>query len=164
METGTGVRRLVIHDLEKNPIQPDADVACSNGSMEPCVGCYSCWVATPGKCALRDGWEHMGWRIANCDELVIVSRCVYGGVSAFVKNVLDRSIPYLHPDFEMVAGRMHHKQRYEQKRKLRVFFYGKISAGEQTTAKRWVDAMAINMNLSVECVSFSEEAPKEVCL
>ncbi len=38
-------------------------------------------------------------KLAACDELTIVSKCTYGGPSAYVKNVLDRSIPYMHPDF-----------------------------------------------------------------
>ncbi|WP_407654270.1 MULTISPECIES: hypothetical protein [Caproicibacterium] len=37
------------------------------------------------------------WGLSQCDELILISKCCYGGFSPFVKNVLDRSIPYIHP-------------------------------------------------------------------
>lgn len=64
--------------------------------------------------------------MAESNELVLVSRCCYGGANPFVKNVLDRSIPYLHPYFAIVNGEMHHRQRYNKKLTLTALFYGKI--------------------------------------
>lgn len=45
-------------------------------------------VRTPGKCVQTDGYEMMGELFAQTEELVIVSRCVYGSFSPFVKMVL----------------------------------------------------------------------------
>ena len=131
MEKETQIRRLVVHDLPVDAVCADAntDVAADDGNLQPCIGCYGCWIKTPGQCVLHDGWEHMGWRIAQCEELVLISRCVYGSVSPFVKNVLDRSIPYLHPDFARVEGQMHHKQRYAERRALRVLFLRRCDGG-----------------------------------
>ena len=162
MEQKKPYRRLIIHDLAPDAIAPDpqTDVAADNGQIHPCVGCYGCWIKTPGQCVLRDRWEHMGWRIAQCSELVLITQCLYGGPSPFVKNVLDRSIPYLHPDFARVNGQMHHVQRYPEQRRLRVRFYGDVTGEEQALARRWVNAIAVNMNLLTEDVAFSAEPPK----
>lgn len=162
MEKETQIRRLVVHDLPPDAVCADAntDVAADDGNLHPCIGCFGCWIKTPGQCVLHDGWEHMGWRIAQCEELVLVSRCVYGSVSPFVKNVLDRSIPYLHPDFARVEGQMHHKQRYAERRALRVLFYGDVPAAEQQTACRWAAAMALNMDMTVKQVTFLPAAPE----
>lgn len=166
MERERRLRRLVIHDLAQDAVDADAytDVANNDGKISPCVGCYGCWIKTPGQCVLHDGWEHMGWRIAQCDELVLVSRCVYGGVSPFVKNVLDRSIPYLHPDFVRINGQMHHKQRDEKRRALRVLFYGDVTAAEEASARRWTAAMALNMAMEVTQIAFLPAVPEEVRL
>lgn len=99
-----------------------------------CVGCFSCWVRTPGVCAQPDQWSHMGRSIAACDRLWIVSRCLYGGPGPEVKALLDRSIPYMHPDFAIRGGEMHHKMRLDHHPDLRVLFYGDITQAERETA------------------------------
>ena len=49
-------------------------------------------------------------RDSNSGELVLVSRCCFGGPGPFVKNVLDRCISYVHPYFVIKNGEMHHRQ------------------------------------------------------
>ena len=57
-----------------------------------------------------------------CSEMLIISKCVYGSYSPFVKNVLDRSISYIHPYFTVKNGEMHHQQRYKRDFRLKVVF------------------------------------------
>ena len=56
-------KNLVIHDLD--PAEWDKisgsydgwDIVTDNGSIHPCIGCFSCWNRTPGICAIHDGYE-----------------------------------------------------------------------------------------------------------
>ena len=95
-----------------------------SGRRDRAVGCFGCWCKTPGKCVIPDGYGDFGKRLGACGEYLILSRVVYGGFSPFVKNVLDRNIGYILPFFELRKGEMHHKPRYPDRFRLRVFGYG----------------------------------------
>ena len=100
----------------------------------------------------------MGELFAQTEELVIVSRCVYGSFSPFVKMVLDRSLSYLLPDFQIIDGEMHHLRRYENQFRIRVLFYGEdITEWEKETAKNLVYANAKNLNAQVEEIEFDPQ-------
>ena len=67
--------------------------------------------------------------------------------SPFVKNVLDRSIGYIHPYFTIRNNEIHHKSRYKKQINMRVYFYGNnISDEEKEVAKELVNGNGINFN------------------
>ena len=102
--------QLIIHDLtplqEKNllPQTEETRIISDGGDIRSCIGCFGCWVKTPAQCIIRDKYGNMGAQLGHCDELILISRCTYGGFSPFVKNVLDRSISYIHPYFKVKNG------------------------------------------------------------
>lgn len=153
---------LLIHDLSREEAgqlgldQFSGTVISDDGSIRPCAGCFGCWVKTPGACVIRDRYGDMGKLLAGCETLFIVSRCVYGGFSPFVKNVLDRSIPYLHPYFVIRNGEMHHRMRHGNTLTIRIWFYGTdLTAREEATARKLVTANAVNLNGHVAGLSFA---------
>ena len=110
-------------------------------------GCFGCWCKTPGKCVIPDGYGDFGKHLGACGEYLILSRVVYGGFSPFVKNVLDRNIGYILPFFELRKGEMHHKPRYPDRFRLRVFGYGEeVSPEEQAVFRRLAEANGLNLN------------------
>ena len=122
---------LLIHDVKGASAKAlitgafaGAQVIADDGPARPCIGCFGCWIKTPGTCVIRDGYADMGARLSRCKRLFIVSQCVYGGFSPFVKTVIDRSISYVHPYFVIKNGEMHHRGRYENRMDLTVWFYG----------------------------------------
>ena len=156
--------RMIIHDLspqdfESMGIQAETDiVVCDNGSIKNCIGCYGCWVKTPGVCVLKDDYRHMGERLAACDELLVISKCIYGSYSPFIRNVWDRSIPYLLPYFITRNGETHHRARYPNELIYAVYFYGEdITESEAATAKRLVQANAKNFHAKSSNVFFVKE-------
>ncbi|WP_438435186.1 flavodoxin family protein [Gorillibacterium sp. sgz500922] len=158
--------KLIVHDLAITDTAPwlgdlpaDAEVIANTGGIRACTGCFGCWVRTPGRCVLKDGYQHMGEKLAACDELVIVSRCVYGSYSPFVRNILDRSISYVLPYFVSRNGETHHRNRYDHRFKLSVHFYGDdLTEAERTTARRLVEANAVNLYADVAQIEFHETA------
>ena len=93
--------------------------------------------------------------MGRCTELILVSRCCYGSVSPFVKTVQDRAISYIHPDFVIRKGEMHHKRRYRNVISLSAHFYGEdITEAEKKTARSIVEANADNYDAQVKEIHF----------
>lgn len=155
--------RLIIHDLKSEEFEKlfpngleDTSVISDDGSIHNCIGCFGCWLKTPGACVIRDKYGDMGEYLSKCDEVIIISECVYGGFSPFVKNVLDRSISYILPFFKINNGEMHHQRRYDNKVDMKVWFYGnKITGREKETAKGIVKANCINLYWDISSISFA---------
>ena len=136
---------LELFDGKKNNVKVISD----NGKIRNCIGCFGCWVKTPGKCVLKDDYQNLGELLSKCSRLVIVSQCFYGSYSPFIRNILDRSISYSLPYFITRNGETHHKNRYDNKIDLSVHFYGDdITQAEQNTARELVSANSININAS----------------
>ncbi|MFR0780299.1 MAG: flavodoxin family protein [Zhenhengia sp.] len=148
---------LIISDVESKLLNlKDEDIIIeNNGHIHPCIGCFGCWVKTPGRCIIKDDYSDTGEKLGKCNELIIVSKCTYGSYSPFVKNVLDRAISYIHPDFVMRKGEMHHKRRYDNSIIMKVYFYGEaISEQEKETARNLTKANAVNYDGLVQKVVF----------
>lgn len=152
---------LIIHDLTEKYLDfpKDATIVGNDRPIKKCIGCFGCWVKTPGKCIINDGYQNMGAKAGATNELVIISKCTFGSYSSFVKNVLDRSISYVLPYFEIRNGEMHHASRYENKLKISAYFYGEnLTEDEKNTAEALVNANALNFNSEVNTVVFVDRA------
>ncbi len=154
---------LVIHDLcpaEWEKLSHDYngwDVVSDSGQIRPCSGCFCCWHKMPGQCVVRDGYENMGARIHRTDEITVISRYTFGGFSGFVKNVFDRSLGYVLPQFEIIGGESHHKKRYDEDKPFTFIFYGPtLSEEEKDSARRYVQAVCTNIRGHVKDVVFRE--------
>ncbi len=158
--------KLIIHDLSRQDAPPmghgskqELKIITDNGTIRKCIGCFGCWVRTPGVCVLKDDYQRMGEWAAASDEMIILSKCTYGSYSPFVKNVLDRSISYILPYFTTINGETHHQRRYENSFKLTVHFYGEdLTSAEQETARALVAANAVNFYSTGNEVFFYQNA------
>lgn len=93
--------------------------------------------------------------MGKCTELILVSQCCYGSVSPFVKTVQDRAISYIHPDFALRKGEMHHKRRYKNIITISAYFYGEhITESEKATARNIIAANADNYDGKVKNICF----------
>ena len=152
--------KLVIHDLKpeewnKISFKYRGWKAISEKPIHPCNGCFCCWNRTPGQCVIRDGFENMGKLIHVADEITVISRYAYGGFSSFIKNVFDRCLGYVLPQFEVVDGETHHQKRYDEDKPFSFFFYGqKLNEEEKESARRYVRAVCANIRGHVREVSF----------
>ncbi len=164
---------ILIHDFSDKRFQelfPETNnnvyIISDTGTIRHCVGCFGCWIKTPGKCVLKDGYDNLGELFSKSEKLTIISRCFYGCYSPFVKNVLDRSISYLLPFFKIKNNETHHKRRYQNNIQLEVHFYGEnITIEERKTAKKLVKANCTNFSVKNYKISFSnslDELCKEV--
>ena len=160
--------KLIIHDLTEE----QAKQAGLSGLDEKeymiidgrkidryCIGCFGCWLKTPGTCIIKDEFQHMGENISKAEELIIISKATFGSYSSYVKNVLDRSISYVMPFFEIRKGEMHHAERYNKELLFSAYFYGDdMTEAEKETSRNLVQANAVNLNGTIGSVRFFANA------
>ena len=152
--------KVILHDL-KGPcaglIASKCDRAIeADGKYAPCQGCFGCWTKHPAGCFMKDALQQVCRIIGQADELVVVTKNLYGGYSADVKNVLDRSIGTSTP-FSTYRGRqMHHTLRYGRHALWRVIVYGEITEAEKATFRYLAERNAINDGFERSEVTFIE--------
>ena len=140
--------KIILHDLDR---RYDALIAsrcdraiAADGQYAPCQGCFGCWTKHPAECAMKDSLHRVCRVIGQADELVTVTKNLYGGYSAAVKNVLDRSIGTSTPFSTYRGGQMHHTLRYGRHDLWRVLVYGEITEAEQETFRLLAARNAVN--------------------
>ena len=113
--------------------------------VKPCVGCFGCWLKTPGKCVIKDNDSTFGIIMPHVKGVIVISELVFGGFSPNIKAIFDRSIGFILPFFCNVNGEMHHKQRYKKRPDLTYMFYGQnCTQAEKDIAQKLTKANAIN--------------------
>ena len=140
--------KVILHDLGPEYgalIESKCDlVLAADGKYAPCQGCFGCWTKHPAECFMKDKLRQVCRLIGRADELVIVTKNLYGGYSAAVKNVLDRSIGTSTP-FSTYRGRqMHHTLRYGKHDLWKVIVYGDVIGTEEATFRYMAERNAIN--------------------
>ena len=160
--------KLILHDLTSeqcsnlglNALPPNEYLLIDSTQINHyCIGCFGCWLKTPGKCIIKDTFQNMGEKLSQVDEFLIISRSSFGSYSSSVKNVLDRSISYVMPFFEIRNGEMHHAERYHKKLVVSAIFYGEdITDLEMETSKNLLKANALNLNGTIGSIHFCKSA------
>lgn len=107
----------------------------------PCIGCFNCWMKTPGVCIYRDdAGTRFVREVYNADWMVFVSRITWGSYSASIKAYADRILPVLHPYFRKINGEMHHKLRYGKMPITLAAGYGARGPEEEKTFLKYTEA------------------------
>ena len=92
------VEPLILHEME----------------IRHCVGCFGCWVQTPGVCVINDAGRDVAKAVIQSDLVIYLTPVTFGGYSSQLKKALDRSICLVTPFFTKVDGEIHHVPRYER--------------------------------------------------
>ena len=145
--------KLIYHDLEPQmffdltgslPAYTEV-ISKEYGEIQKCMGCFACWLKTPGKCILKDNYFDLGKKICQSSDLLLITRVTYGGYSPYVKNLMDRSIGSLLPFLTKRNNEMHHYTRYLQPFSFRVIGYGG-ALYEKKLFKKIAYANAVNLD------------------
>jgi multimeric flavodoxin WrbA len=112
-----------IIELLDNHVWQVETVELRNKKLATCIGCFGCWIKTPGQCILKDEGQEICKAVARSDLLVLLTPLTFGGYSFELKKIVDRLIPNLLPLFTKINGEMHHKTRYEKNPKLLAIGY-----------------------------------------
>jgi multimeric flavodoxin WrbA len=77
-----------------------------------CIGCWDCWVKTPGVCSIQDASVEMDRAVINADFVLWAAPLKMGFPSQLLKMAMDKHIPLIHPYIEVAYGESHHLRRY----------------------------------------------------
>jgi multimeric flavodoxin WrbA len=91
-----------------------------NLNAKPCVGCFGCWLKTPGRCILKDDSELTGRAMATSDFVLFAYPLVMGFTTSLMRWASEKLIITLLPYFSVIKGEVRHKWRYKSKPRLGV--------------------------------------------
>ncbi len=77
-----------------------------------CIGCWGCWVKTPGECVSRDASLEMDQAVINADFVLWAAPLKMGFPAALLKMANDKHLPLIHPYMVVDHGEAHHLKRY----------------------------------------------------
>jgi hypothetical protein len=157
---------LLIHDLEPGQFEKqfpslgkDYLVIAKDKPIRHCICCFDCFFKTPLECSIKDGYERLGVLFCKASKIVFISRCVYGGFSPFVKNVLDRRIASNLPFYKVQRdGLVHHRPRTENQPRYFIHFYGDYTEAERRTAEEWTLINDVTLNIPSHEIRFYKSA------
>jgi multimeric flavodoxin WrbA len=78
--------------------------------IEPCDGCFTCWLKTPGICVHKDDMAIILPKL-EAEILVFATPLYVDGMTGPMKTFMDRSVPLLQPFFELRNGHYRHPVR-----------------------------------------------------
>ena len=81
---------VIIHDLSDLQFQQifpqitgDTRIVSNKGSIRNCIGCFGCWIKTPGQCVMKDGYENMGSILSQADTVTVLLSACLGNLNIF---------------------------------------------------------------------------------
>jgi len=115
--------------------------------IHPCTGCYTCWLRTPGQCAIRDDMTELLPKVRDCDLVVFATSVYVDNVTGIMKNFMDRLIPDADPYFAKDAnGECRHKINGKRPRMMVISNCGFPEQSHFQVLKLLFRRIARNMN------------------
>jgi len=84
--------------------------------IKPCLGCFTCWLKTPGVCVQKDDMAGILELMRDADLVVLATPLYIFGMTAQMKTMFDRIIPLVEPFIEIKDGNCTHLFREGFKR------------------------------------------------
>ncbi|MGC8658457.1 MAG: flavodoxin family protein [Desulfomonilaceae bacterium] len=81
--------------------------------INACIGCFTCYAKTPGKCIYEDDMVQLAERIKNSDLLVLATPLYIDGMPGVAKKFIDRLVTFMDPHFEIENGNVRHPLRWD---------------------------------------------------
>lgn len=115
--TGDASKTEIMLDyLIKGMRDAGADVEVINlrkKNIKYCIGCFTCWTKTPGKCIHNDEMTtELFPKYLECDLAVLATPLFHYTVNAQLKTFIERTLPIALPFFEKRDGVTHHPLRH----------------------------------------------------
>lgn len=79
-----------------------------------CVGCFTCWAKTPGKCIYKDDMEELLLKVAEADIMVYATPLYYYTVTGIMKDFMDRMLPLNNKEIVKAGEKYSHPRRFSR--------------------------------------------------
>jgi len=96
---GTEIERYYVVDLD----------------IKGCVGCFKCWVETPGRCFYRDDMDWIIPKFMEADVIYLGTPIYNYNITHYLQRMTERMLPTVLPYMKEREGSIRHPERYERK-------------------------------------------------
>ena len=114
---GHSKTELMLNHLVEGMRDAGADVEVINlhkKSIKNCIGCFTCWTKTPGRCIHKDDMSNEIYpKYLDADLLVLATPLYHFTVNATMKTFIERTLPDLQPFFKLRNGVTSHPMRHK---------------------------------------------------
>jgi len=94
-------------------------VLLAEKKINHCMGCFRCWVKTPGSCFINDDMKPLLKKLIATDVIVFATPLYVDNVTGLMKNFMDRIIPMGDPHIvKDEKGESRHPSRHEKTAKI----------------------------------------------
>ena len=95
-------------------------IDAAKANVKGCMGCYSCWTKTPGKCVIDDDMSAILPKVIAADAIVWSFPLYCYSVPGGLKHFLDRNLPLALPFMDTAAESGEHPPRYDLSRQKHI--------------------------------------------
>lgn len=82
-------------------------------NVNDCLGCFSCWKKTPGRCVFDDDMPALLEKMRGVEIMVWATPLYHFGMTARLKKVMERTLPLLKPYIVRRGEHYTHPPRYD---------------------------------------------------
>jgi len=108
---------IILDNLVAGMREAGAEVEIINLSKKKikyCIGCFTCWTKTPGKCVHKDDMTNEIYpKYMESDLSILATPLYHYTVNAQLKTFIERTLPFAQPFFVKRDGVTHHPLRHE---------------------------------------------------
>ena len=91
------------------------NIFLSKKKINPCMGCFTCWLKTPGVCVFKDDMKSLLSEVLSSDIIVFAFPLYVDNVSGQMKIFMDRLMTLADPRITKDEnGESRHQKRYDQ--------------------------------------------------
>lgn len=123
------MKTVVIKECGYFDIPCEYKLDLSEITVKDCIGCWSCWLKTPGRCVHKD-LDEFYKAYVEADKVVIFSKVSQGFISGNLKTLFDRMIPLFLPYITYQTGESMHIPRYEKYPEIEFYYQGDFESAE----------------------------------
>lgn len=99
-------------------------------SVKDCVGCWNCWLKTPGRCVHND-LDDFYRAFINADKAIFFMSSSRGFLTGNMKSLFDRMIPHYLPYIDYQTGESTHLKRYLHYPDVEVYYEDNFATERQ---------------------------------
>jgi len=129
-----------------------------NKKINNCIGCFSCWLDTPGVCIFKDDMTEILEKMREAELWVFGTPIYHDTMTSYLKTAIERTLPFKHPLFKKYKDRTIHPWRYpedEGKHKMVIISVCAFPEKSHFDALSYTfKKISINMEVPIVCEIF----------
>ena len=86
-------------------------------NIQPCNGCLSCWLRTPGQCAINDDINILREKFMETDVFILATPIYLFSSSGYLKMLTERLFfPFTLPEYLLMDDKVYHPIRFPERK------------------------------------------------